>query len=136
MKTEANLNVPSAWIFPQKKHYFTMLKLTILAFIVAASAGFLFAQGWIFHGPGKPYDAKTPPPQSLTEAYGVAMDRVGAATNRLYCVSASCLENPPPYYAGWVFWFSNTNGERARVEVFFGSKEAFVPDAKSAELLK
>ena len=114
----------------------TMRRVLFLALVLAGTAGLLFAQGRLSSGPGMPYDAKTPPPLSLSQAYALALGRIGPATNHFYCLSASCLDKTLPQYAGWVLWFSNTNGERARVEVYFQSKSADIPDATSAALLR
>jgi len=46
------------------------------------------------------------------------------------------LEKTLPRQQGWVFWFSDINGQLARVEYYFGSPEARIPDAKSEALLK
>jgi hypothetical protein len=112
------------------------LWLAAFTLFAIATGSILFAQGHIFSGPGRPYDPKTRPQTEIQAAYLLAVARVGPATNRFYCVSASCLEKTLPSYAGWVFLFANTNGDRARVEVYFGSKDAYVPDAKSEQLLK
>jgi hypothetical protein len=69
----------------------------------------------------------------MLEAYAAATALMGTATNRFYCVSASCLGNTLP---GWIFSFSNTNGEMAHIEYYFGGKFARVPDANSEALLK
>jgi hypothetical protein len=111
-----------------------MKRIFAPVFALSAVTGLVFAQGWVFEGPGPPYDSKKPPPQSLPEAYAVAVADIGAATNRFYCVSATCLEKH--HYAGWTFSFSNTNGQTARVVVFFGARRAFIPDSNSAALLK
>lgn len=60
-------------------------------------------------------------PLALPEAYSLAVAHVGAATNRLWCVSASCLEEAKSFsfVTRWTFGFSNTNGEITRVIVFF-----------------
>ena len=117
---------------------FKLMKHVIVPILLlTAAASLLFAQGIFFSGTGKPYDPKEGPPRlALPQAYRMAVAHIGTATNRFYCVSASCLEKTLPVAAGWVFWFSNTNGERARVEVYFRSKVAYIPDAKSAALLK
>ena len=80
-----------------------------------------------------PYDAKMPPPLRIIEAYELALARVGNATNRYYCVTASCLEPTKRGLPGWTFCFSNTNGERACVEISF-DKEVDA-DAQSGKLL-
>ncbi len=79
------------------------------------------------------YGGSTPPAVALERAYALAIARVGDATNRFWCVSASCVEDES---WRWVFWFSNSNGQRARVDVAFAAKEATVMDSKSAALLK
>ena len=93
-------------------------------FLSIVTAGVLVAQGTITSGGRRwavvqTYDGKTPPPLSLPEAYMRALSRVGEATNRFYCVSASSLEMTNNGFTGWTFWFSNTNSQRARVDVFF-----------------
>ena len=66
------------------------------------------------------YDPKDRPPVSLPEAYPIALVRLGPATNRFHCVYASVSElSNSNGWTGWTFWFSNTNGERGRVIVFF-----------------
>lgn len=113
------------------------VKAVVLAIVIGSmTAGLLFAQGRVFSGPAKPYDPKTPPVLTLPRAFALAVAHIGSATNRFYCLSAICLERTLPGYPGWVLWFSNTNGERARVEVYFGDKDAYIPDAKSAALLR
>src|SRR5258705_13097819 len=102
-------------------------------------AGFLLAQGTITSG-GKrwtafqTYDGKTRPPLSLSEAYVLAQARIGGATNRFYCVRASCLEMTNNGFTGWSFWYSNTNTQQARVDVFF-DKEVRI-GIQSADLLR
>jgi hypothetical protein len=111
-----------------------MKSVFVSILVLFSVAGFVFAQGWVFSGPGQPYDPKRPPSTSLLEAYAVAVADIGPATNRFYCVSATCLEKQ--HYAAWTFSFSNTNGQTARVVVFFGAKRTYIPDANSAALLK
>src|SRR5262249_44848314 len=113
-----------------------MRRFILSSLILLPLAGLLLGQGPVTSGPGRPYDVRTPPPIPLSSAYAMALSRIGPATNRFYCVSASCVETTLPSYAGWVFWFSNTNREQARVEVYFESKAVHIPDARSAELLK
>jgi hypothetical protein len=109
-----------------------------VGFFIIAAAGILFAQGTLVSG-GKrwtsvqTYDAKTPPPLALAEAYALGLNRVGRATNRFYCIHASCLELTNNGFTGWTFWLSNTNGQRARVDVFF-DKEVYI-DPQSSETL-
>jgi hypothetical protein len=94
-----------------------MKKISLLALILGGTAGWLFAQGYVFSGTGPAYDPKTPPPLSLPEAYKLATAHLGARTNQFYCVKASCLERVQ--YAGWVFGFSSTNGQTAHLIVWF-----------------
>jgi hypothetical protein len=112
-----------------------MKRMVPVTLAIVALAGMALAQRYAFSGPGKPYDAKTPPAKTLPQAYAQALAFIGPATNRFWCVSASCVESPS---AGWVLWFSNTNGQRARVDVYFGEKGAhfYPPDSNSAALLK
>jgi len=73
------------------------------------------------------YDLGDPPPLTLSQAYPLAMSHLGAATNRFYCVTASCLEITNFGNTGWLFSFSNTNRQRGRVMVFF-DKEVEIDD--------
>ena len=109
-------------------------KRLLFPILVGAGSSLLFAQGLVISGGGKPYDPKAPPAISLPEAYAMVTARMGTATNRFYCVSASCLETM--HYAGWTFGFSNTNGERATIKVFFDSRIVHIADARSEALLK
>jgi hypothetical protein len=101
-----------------------------LALAAAVLGGLAFAQGTITSG-GKrlsrfqSYDPKTPPPLDLPNAYELAISRIGAASNRIHCVSATCLELTNNGFTGWTFWFSDTNSQRARIDVFF-DKEVYV----------
>jgi hypothetical protein len=103
------------------------------------AAGFVLAQGSITSGgkrwsPFQSYDGKSRPPLSLSEAYVLAEGKIGSATDRFFCVKASCLEMTNNGFTGWTFWFSNTNFEQARVDVFF-DKEVHM-GLQSAELLR
>jgi hypothetical protein len=101
-----------------------MKNLLLLVLAGIAATGLLLAQGrggsnnfrrskFMTYNPG------TPPPITLPEAYAAALSHLGTATNRSYCVSASCLECTNRGFTGWWFVFSNTNQERGRVIVFF-----------------
>ena len=105
-----------------------------IATVLAASTSLLLAQGWLGNPQLPVYDGKNKPPLSLPDAYATAIGRIGPATNRLYCVNASCLDMTNQLSTGWLFDFSNTNGQRATVKVLFNS-EVYI-DAKSASLLK
>src|SRR5262249_30973597 len=105
----------------------------------SAAIGWVLAQG--LNPPGgnsprryrSPYDPKTHPPVGLEEAYLLAAGYLGEATNRLHCVSASCLEVGRSGFPGWTFSWCDTNGERTYVEVTF-DKEVY-PDTKIQGLL-
>src|SRR5215831_7782691 len=88
---------------------------------VSASVVLLLAQGRVGSGTHRysrfpTYDPSSPPPLTLADAYSLALGHIGAATNRFYCVSASCLETTNAGFTGWTFSFSSTNRERGRVD--------------------
>lgn len=105
-----------------------------------AAVGLLLAQGP--NPPGgnswrryqKPYDSKESPPVSLSEAYALVLGHIGTATNRFYCVSATCLDPTKRGLPGWTFCFSNTNGQRAYMEVSFDKE--INTDEQSASVMK
>jgi hypothetical protein len=118
------------------------VKATVLIVIsMFAAACLLLAQGNT-QPPGgngwrryqSPYDPKARPPVEMPEAYALALARVGVSTNRFYCVTAGCLESTKRGLPGWTFCFSNTNGQRACVEVSFDREVD--ADSRSSELLK
>jgi hypothetical protein len=118
------------------------MKYIIITIITALAATcLLFGQGISGSNPGfgfgvpmdPPYDAKKLPQLTLTDAYAMSLERIGTATNRFYCVSASCLEKTKSGWPGWTFSFSNTNGRVAHVEVFF--RKATYVDPESAGIL-
>jgi hypothetical protein len=97
-----------------------MKRILIAVLIITASAGFLFAQGWINGGP-KAFPKGTPTPVSLPEAYAAAIRLVGTATNHWWCTAANCAPDPGTTnpVTHWDFVFSNTNGETRRVWVLY-----------------
>jgi len=102
------------------------LPLMALSIVAVLSASHLpFAQGYSGSNPGRlssnpiVYDSRKPPPLMLPEAYNLALTHMSGKTNTFYCVAASCLERTNSGWAGWTFLFSNTNGERTRVVVFY-----------------
>ena len=103
--------------------------------IFASALGiiFLMAQGKVSSsGPYPvfpPYDPRTPPPLSMGEAYALAVAHLGRATNQFYCITASCLQTTNDPFTGWTFSFSNTNGQRGRVNVYFYGKAETVARA-------
>jgi hypothetical protein len=102
-------------------------KWAIGAILVALGGGFLFAQGFSGSSVHPKYDFRGPPPLEISKAYALAIARLGGATNRFYCVTASCVEPSNHWSSGWTFGFSNTNGRIAHVRVLF-NQEAYVED--------
>src|SRR5262245_45075739 len=89
----------------------------ITTLVIVIGIGAVFAQGWSGSSHLPTFDFKRPPPLTLPQAYAVAEKRIGTATNRFYCLAASCLDPTNKVSTGWVFEFSNTNGERAVIKV-------------------
>lgn len=110
------------------------MKYIIAIAISMVAAGLLIAQGLSGSSQHPGSDQKRPPPLTLPEAYALATAQLGEATNRLFCVSATCVEPPTFMTTGWTFGFSNTNGETAHVKVFFDKMVYIKPH--DAELLK
>src|SRR6266436_2848729 len=102
--------------------------------LLTSAVGFLLAQGINPSGGNSPrryrspYDPKTRPPVAMPEAYSLAAAYLGSATNRFYCVTATRLEMGLSGFPAWKFSWSDTNGERAYIEVTF-DKEVY-PDPK------
>lgn len=110
----------------QPKRTASLLAASLASMVLV---GFAFAQSIVTSGgrrwsPFRTYDGKSKPPLSLPEAYVLAQGRIGEATNRFYCGKASSLEMTNKGFTGWTFWFSNTNAEQARIDVFF-DKEVY-----------
>ena len=80
------------------------------------------------------YDFKKAPPLALPVAYALALRRIGPATNRFHCVTATCLERSNNWSTGWTFEFSSTNAQHATVKVFFNTRVWL--DPQTAALLK
>src|SRR5947199_5418241 len=97
----------------------------IISLAAADSTGILLAQGLNPAGGNSPrhhrspYDPKTRPPVSISEAYSLAASYLGAATNRFYCTGATCLEIGLSGFPAWKFSWSDTNAQHAYVEVTF-----------------
>lgn len=116
-----------------------MKYISLIGFTMIAAIGLILAQGLIPRANSprhhrSPYDPKTPPPLGVPEAYSLAAAYLGSATNRFYCVSATCLEMGGSGFPAWKFAWSDTNGERAYLEVTF-DKEVY-PDPKTEILLR
>jgi hypothetical protein len=114
------------------------MRRTVLTLSIIAVAIGLLGQGKTGSHDNRvytsPYDPKTRPPVAVPEAYERALRYLGAATNRFYCVSTTCLELGRSGYPAWKFSFSDTNGESAYLEVTF-DKEVY-PDPRTDMLLK
>jgi hypothetical protein len=112
----------------------------VISVTLAVMAGILAAQDGPYRGPNtntryrSAYDPKTQPPLEMTSAYELAMAYLGTHTNRFYCIDASCLALTKRGLPGWTFSFSNTNGQRATIEVTFD--KAVGPDAPTSVLLE
>lgn len=105
---------------------------TFAAIVIAIATVMVVAQG---NGPvsngsrryAKPYDLKAPPPLALSDAFALALAYMGPATNRFYCVSATCLPDSRGGAPGWWFTFSDTNGQLFRIETCF-DKDIFTDE--------
>jgi hypothetical protein len=90
---------------------------------VAAVAGVLLAQSVVdgrrVNGRPQSYDPRAVPPLTLPEAYAMALAHIGKATNQFHYITASCIEMTNGGWTGWTFRFSDTNGRRGSVDVFF-----------------
>jgi hypothetical protein len=97
-----------------------------IAAVALATASLLLAQG-LFpannHGsPVKTVKTNQPPLLDVGEAFALASSYLGQATNGLWCVSATCLEEAPNYpglMTHWTVRFSSTNGRRLELVVLF-----------------
>jgi hypothetical protein len=121
--------------FLQNTRATTLIKLAFGWLAISTAACLTFSQGTVTSGENRwtavqSYDGKTPPPLALPEAYEIALGRLGEATNRFYCLTASCLEMTNRGFTGWTFWFSNTNAQRARVDVFFDKATRLGPQSE------
>jgi hypothetical protein len=114
--------------------------LLFVGLLVALGVCTIIAQSIVMSGgrrwtPYQTYEPKAVPPLSLTDAYAIALAHMGAATNRLHCVSASCLEMENTNgFTGWTFKFYNTNGDQATMWVFF-DRAAIPADERSGDLI-
>ena len=114
--------------------------LPLIGFAALAAVSLILAQGVNPSGGNSPrryrspYDSKTPPPVAIREAYSLAAQYLGSATNRFYCVRATCLEIGRSGFPAWKFSWSDTNGENAYVEVTF-DKEIY-PDPRTENILR
>jgi hypothetical protein len=104
--------------------FLMIINRSAVTVLLAVAAVGLFAQGvgpisnnWRKYT--KPYAVRAAPPLSLSDAYSLSQAFMGDATNRFYCVSASCLEPTKAGLPGWSFAYYNANGQRVGVEVYF-----------------
>ncbi len=123
--------------FVNKTHIATIS--VVLVTMIILMAGILAAQDGGYRGPNfnrahrPPYDPKIQPPLEMITAYQMAMTYLGTATNRLYCVGASCLKPTRQGVPGWTFSFSSTNGYSADVDISF-DKELYT-DGRTRQML-
>jgi len=109
------------------KKIFILLLMTIAGLIFAQSTN-IFSPSYSSSVWQQPSDGKIPPLLTLDAAYGKAVLSFGAATNQFHCVSATCLNRLRGYGgpdgmcdSGWTFVFSDTNGVRKNVYVYFNT---------------
>jgi hypothetical protein len=88
-----------------------MKRLVVSLLVVGLMTGLVFARLI-------PYNRKQPPRLPLPEAYSLATQALGAATNQFYCVNASTLVSRSQD-GEWLFEFSDTNEVEKHVFVFF-----------------
>lgn len=114
-------------------------KLILNLFIPLAFTCAILADANFVEKPAPPpYDKKTPPAISLSDAYVLALSNVGQKTNEYYCIRASCLEPISGFSSaggglnrqGWMFEFSNTNSQVKRIAVFFDKTSADLGSGK------
>ncbi len=103
-----------------------MKRTFLIVLCIGLAGGLLLAQSIIngyrvanFSGKPATYDPKTPPPLALPDAYALAVAHINRITNRFHCVAANCTEMTNNALTGWTFTFSNTNGVRGNVQVYF-----------------
>ena len=56
---------------------------------------------------------------TLTQAYTAAANRIGGATNHFSCINANLIETTNYPFGIWTFSFTDTNGDRASIQVSF-----------------
>jgi hypothetical protein len=91
------------------------MKKLIASFValgLAGSVAFALLQPWNF---------KKRPPISLPEAYALATQALGAATNEFYCVLAR-TQVSRSRDGEWAFMFANTNNAEKNVFVFLDGR--------------
>jgi hypothetical protein len=116
------------------KHENTLQCSLLVALAIMISVGAIMAQGWAGSNYLRDHDMRKPPPLALPVAYKLALGQLGDVTNRFHCVSATCLTGTNLWSNGWVFTFSNTNGDHAQVNVYFTGTLGI--DPKSRTLLR
>jgi hypothetical protein len=105
------------------KRWLLLLSISLSVFGVAGllAQSVLSINGYHRLSKYQTYDPKRRPPLALPDAYALAVAKLPrVVTNRFHCISASVLEmSGSNGLTGWTFWFSNTNGDRASIWVFF-----------------
>ena len=105
-----------------------VIKLRSAAVLFLTSCTMLLSQGYTGSSISPAaYDFKSTPPIDLPTAYKLAVAHVGAATNRFFCITASCLNATNKTSTGWTFVFSNTNTTNVKVKVFFNGEVSIEP---------
>jgi hypothetical protein len=104
----------SAFHVRRSRHAF-MKRIIITLAILALPSGFAFARlvAW---------PNTKPPTLPMPEAYGLAEQALGSATNVFYCVHAN-TQVAFTLNGEWLFGFSSTNGALKDVVVPFDKKE-------------
>jgi hypothetical protein len=132
MKTKSLENQNSSSHLNKRRPSLALLHLSFCVVMLAAINP-LFGQGETGSSHHPTYDTRQPLLLSLTEAYGLALAKIGTATNQVHCVSATCLQKDNLRSSGWTFTFSNTKGDCATVKVFF-NKDVWIDPSTSMAL--
>jgi hypothetical protein len=91
----------------------------ILAAVAGMFLGSILGQGVSGSSHHPQFDPKKSLPLGLLKAYGLAVKRMGVATNHFHCVTASCVETTNLWSTGWKFAFSSPDGNSLSIKVFF-----------------
>jgi hypothetical protein len=96
-----------------------MKKFIVIIAARAVLATAVLAQSIISGGP-RPDLRKDKPPVTLSEAYTLALHKLGTETNQFHCVEASSRTSNSKGFRGWVFTFWSTNDVHFEVFVSYG----------------
>jgi hypothetical protein len=134
MKIKLNHKLRQCMFLSRSAAQVLLAQAIVGTLILTAWTGLLLAQGVSGSSHHPSYDPKKPLPLPLPEAYVLAVNRMGVATNRFHCVRATCVDMDNQWSTGWRFGFSDTNGEGVSVKVFF-NKDVWL-DPQSAALIR